>query len=123
MESIVDEEEHAGKTMRTAMEISLTATMNWSQRYSEAAKKSAASVKRGQRLRLLTMIHSACAQVPRHPARNLHEALQSLIVTHCALVLEGQGTSLSIGRLDKMLERFHDEVRDNEERAIELKQH
>ncbi len=49
----------------------------------------------------LLTIAQVCRRVPEHPARTLHEAVQSFWFIHYALF--STGTSLSCGRFDQFL--------------------
>ena len=106
--------------VREAMVIALDATMRWASRCARAATDAATIEPVSARAEALRMVARACAHVPAQPARSLHEALQAVVLVHCALVLEGQGTSLSVGRLDRILERFEPEIAADPERAAEL---
>jgi len=44
-----------------------------------------------------------CRKVPRKPADTLHEALQSLWLTHLSVCLEGINSAISFGRVDQYL--------------------
>lgn len=56
-----------------------------------------------QRRAELTAIAAALTRVPEHGARSFREALQSLLLAHLVVQIEGNGHSISIGRLDQML--------------------
>lgn len=46
-------------------------------------------------------------RVPAHPARTLHEALQSIWLVHTAVFLEGLDNGISFGRMDQYLFPFY----------------
>jgi pyruvate formate-lyase/glycerol dehydratase family glycyl radical enzyme len=56
-----------------------------------------------QRRAELEHIAEVCRQVPRNPARSLHEALQSILFAQIALNLESLDNAVSPGRLDQIL--------------------
>jgi len=56
-----------------------------------------------QRRAELEHIAEVCQQVPRKPARTLHEALQSILFAQIALNLESLDNAVSPGRLDQIL--------------------
>ncbi|MBN1947540.1 MAG: hypothetical protein JW797_17850 [Bradymonadales bacterium] len=78
----------------------------------------------------LVELAEICRQVPRHPARTLHEAIQAIWTVWVALHMENTNAGLSIGRLDQWLQPYFLEdiraIEDPEEReryvkrAIEL---
>ena len=65
-----------------------------------------------------------CAKVPYEPAETLHEALQSLWLTHMAVCLEGLNSAVSLGRIDQYLYPYYEkDVREGKitrEEALEL---
>jgi len=83
--------------------ISCQAVMDWSARYAAEARQKAAEERDDLRRNLLLSVAEACEQVPAKPARNMHEALQSLLIMQYALHLEGHGYSINPGRVDKLL--------------------
>ena len=99
----------AQQQYRQAMAISLKAVIDWAHRYALAAaregEESIDPLVRECHLR----VAAACLQVPAKPARSLFEALQSIVLVHLALAIEGQGLSVSIGLLDRILEPFYDD--------------
>lgn len=71
-----------------AMKISLQATMDYAMRYSILAKEMAATCEDPQRKEELLKIAEVCAQVPAKPARNFHEALQSMLMIWICMNIE-----------------------------------
>ncbi|MCX6000960.1 MAG: pyruvate formate lyase family protein, partial [Chloroflexi bacterium] len=55
----------------------------------------------------LLEISRICRRVPLDPANTLHEALQSLWLTHMAVCLEGINSAVSFGRLDQYLYPYY----------------
>ncbi len=59
------------------------------------------------RRRELEEMSRICAKVPLEPAETLHEALQSLWLTHLAVCLEGLNSAISLGRVDQYLYPYY----------------
>lgn len=55
----------------------------------------------------LREIGRICAKVPLEPAETLHEAVQSLWLTHMAVCLEGLNSAVSFGRIDQYLYPYY----------------
>ena len=55
----------------------------------------------------LERIAVICLQVPQHPSRTLHEALQSLLFAQIALNIESLDNSVCPGRLDQLLYPYY----------------
>jgi formate C-acetyltransferase len=89
-----------------AAKISLDAVMTLASRYAELAKRKAAVEKNPQRKAELEKIALICSWVPANPARNFHEALQSIWLVHIGLRNEGCIT-IGFGRLDQYLYPFY----------------
>jgi pyruvate formate-lyase/glycerol dehydratase family glycyl radical enzyme len=85
--------------------------------YRRAAEAQAREECDAERRLELERIAAACAQVPRLPARDLHEALQALVFAQIALNLESLDNSVSPGRLDQVLWPYY--ARDLAEGRIE----
>lgn len=62
--------------------------------------KEGSETKRKEELRELAKILN---KVPAEPAETFHEALQSLWITHCALLQENSDMAMSFGRMDQYL--------------------
>lgn len=71
----------------------------------EAARQADAATTDTDRARL-RQLALLCAQVPRRPARSLHEALQAIWTLWIALHMENTNTGLSLGRLDQWLQPY-----------------
>ncbi|MEM2431882.1 MAG: pyruvate formate lyase family protein [Candidatus Bathyarchaeia archaeon] len=106
-----------------AAKISLDAIIILANRYSELARKKAATESDLKRKAELERIAEICSWVPANPARNFHEALQSIWLVHIGLRNEGCIT-IGFGRLDQYLYPFYkkdiEEKRITEEEAREL---
>ena len=88
---------------RRACSIACRAVIKWAHRYAQAAEHLAEETGDPLRAEALKRIAAACQRVPARPARNLFEALQSLVLVHLAIHIEGHGYSVSPGRLDQLL--------------------
>ncbi len=109
---------HAGEpdpakaVYREAMAIALQAVMDWAQRYASAAEEAARSARDAAVREAHLRVAAACRRVPAHPARDLFEGLQAMVLVHLAAVIEGHGMSVSIGLPDRVLEPFIDDTFD-----------
>ena len=74
--------------------------------FARAARSELLSESDAQRRQDLERIAEVCQRVPRHPARTLHEAFQSLLFAQIALNLESLDNSVSPGRLDQLLHPY-----------------
>ncbi len=72
-------------------------------RYATLARELAERETGPERRRELLEIAEVCDRVPRHPARTLREAFQSLLFAQIALNLESLDNAVSPGRLDQVL--------------------
>jgi formate C-acetyltransferase len=88
---------------RRAMGIAVRGVIAWAERYATAAEAAAQKEPDPFIANLLRRVGRACRQVPAGPPRDLFEALQSLLLVHLALHIEGHGYSVSIGLLDRLL--------------------
>jgi pyruvate-formate lyase len=93
---------------RQAMFICLQAVISWAQRYAAAAEIETLRARNPLLRACYRRVATACWHVPAKPARTLFEALQSIILLHLAIFIEGQGLSVSIGGLDRILAPFID---------------
>lgn len=107
----------AGRIVCEALEI-------WSERLAAEADSMAAAERDGDRRAELEEIARICRKVPREPAGSFHEALQSLWLTHMAVMLESLNSAVSFGRIDQYLYPYYkkdvEEGRLTREEAIEL---
>jgi len=94
------------QTYRQSMAISLQAVMDWANRYAKEAQRMAQEESDPFLRGLLKRVASTCEWVPARPARNLFEALQSILLCHLAVAIEGHGMSISLGHLDRALFPF-----------------
>ena len=79
----------------------------WSQNYKEKATELSKKEKDQGRALELAKIADIVGRVPYEPARNFHEALQSIFFTQCFLWLEGSGVGFNLGRADRYLFPFY----------------
>ena len=86
--------------------------VGWAGRYAEALDRRGGELSR--------RAAAACRRVPAQPARDLFEALQAIVLVHHAIHLEGQGCSVSIGLLDRVLAPFAQEVERDVDAAVDL---
>ena len=75
-------------------------------RYAELAASMAATADADDAARL-RMMAAACGRVPEHGARTLHEAVQSLWLSHVLTCGEDGINANSIGRLDQILQSYY----------------
>lgn len=91
-----------------AMKISLEATCNFSQRFAEIAKEKAQSAEDKQQKSRFENMYSALCRVPREPAKNFLEAVQSIWIMHSLIPMaEASWASISVGRVDIYLYPFY----------------
>ncbi len=76
-------------------------------RLAEEADRMAGSEADPGRREELREIARICRKVPRQPAQTLHEALQSLWLTHLAVNLESLNSAISFGRVDQYLYPYY----------------
>ncbi len=86
----------------------LEATMAFAQRYADLAREMAQKEQEEKRKAELLEIAEVCERVPKYPARNFHEALQSVWLIHLVLQIESSGHSLSFGRFDQFLFPYYE---------------
>lgn len=107
-------------TYRQAMKLTCDAMIKWAHRLADHAQSLAITetdpVVRACHQRVV----ESCQHVPEHHARNLHEALQAMLLVHLGLALEGQGQSISIGLPDRALSDFCNEVNADFQGSVQL---
>jgi len=87
--------------------ITLDAVMNFADRYADLAKEMAAAETDSKRKPELEKIAQTCRKVPAEPAETLYEAMQSIWFLYVALMIEGWGAGMSLGRCDQYLYPFY----------------
>jgi formate C-acetyltransferase len=115
-----DEGGESPRLYRRAMRIAVEAVVEWAGRYAEAAERAAAEESDPALAACHRRVAAACRWVPLHPARDLFEGLQTILLLHLASVLEGQGMSMSIGLPDRALRRFAAEAAADPQGAADL---
>jgi formate C-acetyltransferase len=88
-----------------AIIICCQAVKTFSERYARLAHKMALQEKDNDRGKELLAIAEICNRVPYYPARNFHEALQSLWLQHMLVLIAESypGPGVSYGRMDQYL--------------------
>jgi pyruvate formate-lyase/glycerol dehydratase family glycyl radical enzyme len=90
-----------------AVRIACEGLVELAQRFAEEAERQSAGEKDPVRAAELTEVARICHKVPLNPAETLHEALQSLWLTHMAVNLEGLNSAISFGRIDQYLYPYY----------------
>ncbi|MEO0252136.1 MAG: pyruvate formate lyase family protein, partial [candidate division WOR-3 bacterium] len=83
--------------------IALDAVISFANRYAELARTMAEAELNPRRKAELERIAEICSWVPANPARNFHEALQSIWFIYIATWMEAMGPAICLGRLDQIL--------------------
>ncbi|MBU1671505.1 MAG: formate acetyltransferase [Actinobacteria bacterium] len=116
--------EGGDEPIHEAARIACRALEAWAGRFADEAERLAAREKDETRAAELREIARICRKVPAHPAETLQEAVQSLWLTHLAIMLESINSAVSFGRIDQYLYPFFREDLEagklDEERAQEL---
>ncbi len=86
-----------------AARIACEGLLAYAGRLAEEAESLARGEKDAARKAELETIAAICRKVPAGPAETLHEALQSLWLTHMAVNLESLNSAVSFGRVDQYL--------------------
>ncbi len=81
--------------------------LDYAGRVAAEAEKLAGEEHDEERRAELLEISRICRRVPLNPAGTLHEALQSLWLTHMAVCLEGINSAVSFGRMDQYLYPYY----------------
>ncbi len=79
----------------------------FAKRYATLALKMADKERDLQRKQELLKIADICAHVPMEPARDIHEAIQSMFFTNLVMNIEGNGSAFSFGRVDQKLYPYY----------------
>ncbi|HEY5526206.1 MAG TPA: pyruvate formate lyase family protein [Candidatus Anoxymicrobiaceae bacterium] len=80
----------------------------WAGRFADEAGRLASVEDDPLRRAELEEISRVCGKVPREPAATFHEALQSLWLTHMAVMLESLNSAVSFGRMDQYLFPYYE---------------
>lgn len=88
--------------------LALEAAMEVGKRFADRARQLAESEKNEKRREELIKIAQICERVPAEPARNLHEALQSIFLLQVMLYWESpRSMSQTPGRIDQYLYQYY----------------
>lgn len=79
----------------------------FARRYAKLAKELAEREQEEGRRQELLKISDVCNRVPMEPARDYHEAIQSMYFTNLILNIEGNGSAFSYGRMDQKLYPYY----------------
>ncbi|MBI2909132.1 MAG: hypothetical protein HYX92_15920 [Chloroflexi bacterium] len=79
------------------------AVVEFAHRHAQLARDLAFKERDATRRRELEDIADTCEWVPENPARTFHEAVQSIRLTHVALLMENTRKGADLGRLDQLL--------------------
>jgi len=104
------------KTLARAFIVCCQGVKRFAERYARLAKKMAEKEPDSLRKRELLNIVENCQQVPYGPARNFHEALQSLWFQHMLILMAESypGPGVSYGRMDQYLYSYYEkDLREN----------
>ncbi|MGA2109780.1 MAG: pyruvate formate lyase family protein [Syntrophorhabdales bacterium] len=110
-----------------AVLIALNAVSTYSKRYADLAREMAARESDHERKQELERIAAICSHVPENPARNWHEALQSVWMMHLLVHCDVYNLANSLGRFDQYMYPFYkksvlDEKSMTRDEALELLQ-
>lgn len=83
--------------------------IDYAARYAVLARKLAEKEKNENRRAELLYIADICGRVPAEPARNFHEAPQSVWFVNLCIQIENNGHSISMGRLDQNLISYYEQ--------------
>jgi len=86
--------------------ISLRALEDFAERYSIELYKKSEIEKNLKRKQELINMAQICKYVPKNPARNFHEALQSMLLLQISLSIESFENAVSFGRVDQILNPY-----------------
>ncbi len=90
-----------------AMKIAMDAAISFAKRHASKASELAQTEKDPRRREELKKIARVCEDVPMHPARSFHEALQSFWFVHLISLLEVNNWAIGPGRFDLYMYPFY----------------
>lgn len=102
-----DEKDKEKKPFYESTLIIINAVLNFSDRYADKIRALAANENNMERKRELLTLADICNKVPKYPAENFWEALQSYWMSYLINHIEGNGYALSIGRFDYNLYPYY----------------
>ncbi|MCB2295631.1 glycyl radical protein [Clostridium algoriphilum] len=100
--------------------ITANATINFSKRFANLARKLSSETTNSRRKEELLTIARNCDNVPENPARNFHEALQSFWFVQAVIQIESNGHSISPMRFDQYMYPYYKNDNMTSESAQEL---
>ncbi len=103
-----DPETIAQKPFLESVIIANEAVINFAHRYAEMAEEMAKEEEDAVRRAELEKIADVCRNVPENPARDFHEAVQSLWFINLTIQIENNGHSISCGRYDQTMIEFYE---------------
>ena len=101
------EGDQRGADFLNSVIISIDAVCRLAERYSELACELAEKETNETRKAELLKIADVCAHVPRYPARDFHEAVQSIWFMYLSITMESQQRCFSVGRFDQFAYPFY----------------
>lgn len=84
------------------------AVIRFSNRIADECEREAQKETKEKRKSELIKLADICRNVPLNPARNFHEAVQSIYMTLLAVHLESNGHAISLGRFDQYVYPFYE---------------
>jgi formate C-acetyltransferase len=87
---------------------SLEAAIRFANRYADHAASLADAEADPRRAAELRKIADVCRRVPEFPAQTYHEAVQSVYFIHLISQIESGGNSISLGRIDRILDPYYE---------------
>ncbi|MBE0649155.1 MAG: hypothetical protein IH596_15390 [Bacteroidales bacterium] len=99
-------ENNSKKNTWEAMAAAIDGMLAYTAHLAELVKKEVADTTDPKRKVELQTIYETLQRVPKHPARTLHEAVQSLWIMFIGICLDAMDESITIGRLDQILQPY-----------------
>ena len=96
----------AKKNSWEAMAAAIDGMLAYTAHLAEVVKREEAAEKDPKRKAELQTIYETLQRVPKHPARTLHEAVQTLWIMFIGVCLDAMDESITIGRLDQILQPY-----------------
>jgi len=100
--------------------ITANATINFAKRFANLARKLAKETTNLARREELLTVAANCDNVPKNPARNFHEALQSFWFVQAIIQIESNGHSVSPMRFDQYMYPYYKNDNITDESVQEL---
>lgn len=120
---LLDNDSYRKINLLRAMKISCQAGISYAKRYAALAKELTAKSD-GQRKKELEKIADICNWVLEKPARNFHDAMQTMLFCHLLIFWDVRLSGISFGRVDQFLYPYYKQDIENgtltREEALEL---